>query len=543
MPPHPAMPRLTAGLLIALAGVDGPVAAAAGTYGLAERHAGSSFFDKWNFYISADVAECPVNYVNRAAAQKLITYPSSKQGNTQARWEVERGAKPNLQNWGGFNRDTVRVQSQSRYNVGPASKTRSVLIMIDVAHVPSGPGVWPAFWTVYTGAGGFPTEPVWPVRGEIDIIEGFGVDGQVLSTLHTTGPTWSNVAANKAFVSNETRKRCTMESYYNRSDFSGRPIGINKNCDVATNENAGCSIQGPNSSFGPPLNQQGGGVFAMEWSVQGPQQPHIAMWFWPRGGSTKLPTVEDSLTGPDRSSWQKPYALFPLSPDNCDPTHFMQQSLVFDTALCGRNMGARFVKACQEIGKPGCDLDDPAISPRPYFNFPHSASNYTGPVPTDPEGLASWQKIQCNLFVALHPEALKEAYWLVNAVNIYTDPAPELDNFQAACSMIGLGPTVSILGLPGGTACEDAFIALLCLIALCCCICCCRRRRLWSEKPATLHAYIRANEQGQPQSSITGARAAPPSADNKLCHGGFGSPTPRTGAPSPVMVDSRLSLQ
>jgi hypothetical protein len=104
------------------------------------------------------------------------SYPSPGSG-PQARWQVDQSTLDDPQWWGGRNRDVLRLQSRAVYDVGSAKDLpRSILVMIDVAHVPSGPGLWPAFWTVYKGDGNMPTDPVWPTLGEIDIIEGFDLD-------------------------------------------------------------------------------------------------------------------------------------------------------------------------------------------------------------------------------------------------------------------------------------------------------------------------------------------------------------------------------
>ena len=60
------------------------------------------------------------------------------------------------------------LQSKSQYDAG--------LFVIDLEHMPTGCGTWPAFWLV---------GPSWPYGGEIDIIEGVDDTSVVATTLHT----------------------------------------------------------------------------------------------------------------------------------------------------------------------------------------------------------------------------------------------------------------------------------------------------------------------------------------------------------------------
>ena len=53
-------------------------------------------------------------------------------------------------------RDSVRITSHNTYT--------HAVIVLDLAHMPTGCATWPAFWTVTSGT--------WPDGGEIDIIEG-----------------------------------------------------------------------------------------------------------------------------------------------------------------------------------------------------------------------------------------------------------------------------------------------------------------------------------------------------------------------------------
>ena len=67
-------------------------------------------------------------------------------------------------------RDSVRISSQTAYG--------DSVIVLDLAHMPSGCGTWPAFWTL-SQAG------PWPNGGEIDIIEGMHLVSRHSSELLT----------------------------------------------------------------------------------------------------------------------------------------------------------------------------------------------------------------------------------------------------------------------------------------------------------------------------------------------------------------------
>jgi hypothetical protein len=53
-------------------------------------------------------------------------------------------------------RNSIRLEGKRRFERG--------LFLLDVRHMPNGPGVWPAFWLT--------DEAAWPRNGEIDILEG-----------------------------------------------------------------------------------------------------------------------------------------------------------------------------------------------------------------------------------------------------------------------------------------------------------------------------------------------------------------------------------
>jgi len=129
-------------------------------------------------------------------------------------------------------RRSIRVQSNPTFD--------EAIIIIDLEHMPSGCGTWPAFWTC---------GPDWPNAGEIDIIEGVNRQLQDQTTLHTSSG-------------------CDMSSV-DPSSFTGawgKAIdGSNgTDCWVGSPKqwsNAGCGIlDGDQSSFGVPFNDGNGCV-------------------------------------------------------------------------------------------------------------------------------------------------------------------------------------------------------------------------------------------------------------------------------------------
>ena len=147
----------------------------------------------------------------------------------------------------------------------------------------------------------------WPNNGEIDILEGVNDQKNNLMTLHSAKGVQLNAAGNL---------------------FSGSVS--TPNCDVNAPDqakNAGCAIQDPSDlSYGTGFNDNGGGVFAVEWTSD-----LIRMWFFPRG---KFPDdIVNSQPSPN-ADWGPPRSLFSGN-FNLDD-HFKDQNIVFDTTFCGQ---------------------------------------------------------------------------------------------------------------------------------------------------------------------------------------------------------------
>ena len=286
----------------------------------------TNFFSAFNFFNEPDPTNGMVTYVDRATAATSTLVATAPQASNAIYLGLD-STTPNTPK-----RNSVRLNSQKTYNKG--------LFVIDLAHMPTGCGVWPAFWLLGSGA-------TWPINGEIDIIEGVNNQPNNSMTLHTTAG-------------------CSIQP----TGFTGHLD--TPDCDVnnaTQGKNMGCGIRNPSpTSFGAPFNAQGGGVVATEVTSQA-----ISIWFWPRG------SVPASLqnASPDPSQWGKPVARYA---GDCDiDAHFKDLQIVFDTTLCGDWAGQTWSKSGECAAK----------------------------APT------------CEAFVAANPQALGEAYWLVNAVKVF----------------------------------------------------------------------------------------------------------------------------
>mmetsp|Transcript_31317 Transcript_31317/g.76398 ORF Transcript_31317/g.76398 Transcript_31317/m.76398 type:complete len:372 (-) Transcript_31317:183-1298(-) len=273
----------------------------------------SSFTDFFEFFTSPDPTHGFVEFVNQTEALDLGML---NVGGKQIYMSVDQGADYNPQ---GPGRKSVRVQSRLTFSQG--------IFVIDLEHLPTGCGTWPAFWSV---------GPSWPKAGEIDILEGVHRNTRDQSTLHTTS-------------------ECSMGGE-DPGSFTGAwgkgQYGQNAtDCDVSSSTqyaNEGCGIlSDDDASFGDPFNAKGGGVVATVWDASG-----IRMYAWPRGDEpSDISKWSNSL---DPEGWSTPYARFDFG-KTCNGTeHFFDHQLVFDLTLCGDWAGATFGSACPDLGGESC---------------------------------------------------------------------------------------------------------------------------------------------------------------------------------------------
>ena len=312
-------------------------------YNLTDDYANEDFFSAFTFFNEPDPTEGHVEYVSKQVAHKnllagtLVNHDNAVYLGVDAQHIAETG------------RQSVRLTSKKSFNKG--------LFIADIAHAPNTIcGVWPAFWMLSSSA-------VWPVGGEIDILE--GVNDQVGNhmTLHTS----EGCSIGNASTSSPAE------------NFTGQ-LGTT-NCDVKAPDqptNAGCQISNPDpAAFGTGFNKVGGGVYAMEWT-----SASISIWHFPRAS---IPSdLSSNATNPDPSKWPTPVARFNNNSEDgskCDiDARFKDLQIVFDTTFCGAWAGNEDVWS-----KSGCV----ALAPT------------------------------CKEYVAQNPEAFTDAYWTINSVRVY----------------------------------------------------------------------------------------------------------------------------
>ena len=153
---------------------------------------------------------------------------------------------------------------------------------------------------------------------------------------------------------------------------------VTSNCDVnAPNQsnNAGCGVVDSNPlSFGAPFNQAGGGIWLMEWLPNS-----IKIWCF---GHDSAPA--DIMAGQPTSSaaWGTPHASFETGGDM--DSHFQNMQIIIDTTFCGSWAGA-------------------------VWNTSSACSSLA---PT------------CEQYIAQNGDALTDAYWAINKLQIYQQQTP-----------------------------------------------------------------------------------------------------------------------
>ncbi|KAG8994775.1 hypothetical protein FRB94_012562 [Tulasnella sp. JGI-2019a] len=264
---------------------------AAKSYKIADSFVGPSFLAGFNWEAIPDPTHGAVNYTDKAfAIQQNLTY-------TNHDTLILRADYTQTTNYPtGPGRNSVRMRSNKTYN-------SSVAIM-NLRHMPVGCATWPAFWSTL--------EADWPNSGEIDIIEGVNDVSPNLSSLHTSA-------------------NCTMVA----STMNQTGNTISADCYGGDNNGAGCGIQATKvNSYGPALNAQGGGWYAMERTDQ-----HINIWFWSRTESNIPSDVTSGGLHVNPSLWGVPTANFVST--NCDfASHFGPHNIIINLTLCGDWAGA-----------------------------------------------------------------------------------------------------------------------------------------------------------------------------------------------------------
>jgi hypothetical protein len=228
-------------------------------------------------------------------------------------------------------RESIRLEGKRRFNRG--------LFIMDVRHMPTGCGVWPAFWLT--------DEANWPVNGEIgtrlfvlfasirgrccprltqsspptpDIVEGVNYQSEAKTALHTTNGcdmfdvpmglmtgSWDTsvgIPDSKTGIPDMTFRYAQDCFVYNPHQW------LNQGC-VAIDQDGG--------SLGIPLNKKGGGIFVLEWDPI-----NRLMRTWVFSPHTKVPenlvdTIRTAHQPDERDrimpipdEWPLPYGYFPI---------------------------------------------------------------------------------------------------------------------------------------------------------------------------------------------------------------------------------------
>ncbi|GAA5928419.1 glycoside hydrolase family 16 protein [Sporobolomyces koalae] len=264
--------------------------AASPTYTLSQASMGGySFFDDWDWFTYPDPTHGWVDYrsMKQAWGEGLVYVPEPARNTTIMRVDSWTDLS-----WGKL-RGSVRISSKQKVDLGS-------IVVADIANIPHGPAVWPAFWMVGDN---------WPYGGEVDLIEGVHDSTQNQMTLHTA-------------------PGCTLTT---PMQASGAILATD--CNAFVDFNIGCGVQDTSkSSYGSGWNDAGGGVSVTQFDETG-----ISIWSFLRD------EIPDDITNgtPNPAKWGTPKARWEAS--SCDMSkYFASQNLVFDITLGGDWAGATF---------------------------------------------------------------------------------------------------------------------------------------------------------------------------------------------------------
>ncbi|GKY95819.1 hypothetical protein MPSEU_000542600 [Mayamaea pseudoterrestris] len=397
--------------------VVGPPNQPVGAYQLVELQEGSHFFDFYTFYAGKDSAGSAGynTYVSMERAQALGLVNVTMEADELDSPELSRQTGRRQDDIGRHRRTTEKSTRETTNNPKQRSQNETVpdfepfiyiksaptadgpresirlegirrfnrgLFIIDVRHVPAGCGVWAAGWMT--------DETNWPVNGEIDVIEGINYQSHAKTALHsTTGCTMENDVPYGVMTGNWDTAQGIPDAKTGVPDMTMRYA---KNCFVYDQHqwlNQGCvAVSERNDTLGAPLNDNGGGVFVLEWD---PMNRHIRSWaFTPHDNvpdnivqSIRTAHLTDSKLRvvPNPELWPLPYAYFAVGEGtSCPASHFRNMRLVFNTAFCGSVAGNRFQMDCPAQAK---------------------------------------QFQTCNDYLKSDPDEMDEAFWKIRGVYVY----------------------------------------------------------------------------------------------------------------------------
>lgn len=191
---------------------------------------------------------------------------------------------------------------------------------------------------------------------EIDVIEGINLWTQDQANLHTTG-------------------QCDFSTQYNNINMTGTWRQYNCTLGYSTSNGTGCEvIPNNNYTYGNGFNNNDGGIYA----VQLDYSLGIKIWFWsmndkdiPMSIYNKKPNVND---------FGIPFVFYPFG-EWCNASNFKNMQIMFDLYYCG-------------------------WSGQTYF-WDESCQRFTN-------------NVTCQDWVANNPSYFKDAYWLINYLDVYT---------------------------------------------------------------------------------------------------------------------------
>jgi len=352
-----------------------------GPYSLVQVQEGEGLLDSYDFFDGPDNVGSGgyVTYVNRSSAMDSGIMKVTEEVDTSysedpilSGKDAGSGNKTKFLYMGSAPtdagpREAIRLEGKTRFNRG--------LYVIDLHHMPAGCGTWPAIW--------LSDEENWPVNGEIDIIEGVNYQTAAKTALHThKGCDMSDVSDNaktggwdpavgipngKTGIPDMTPRNATNCYVYAKHQWT----------------NQGCVAVAEEGTIGEPINDVGGGVFALEWD---PYYGHIRTWAFVPHGNVPEDLKASILAGgkgssPDPDSWGKPYGVFPIGKGTgCPKKHFQNMHLIINLAFCGAVAGERYWMDC----------------PNKFKQFK-----------------------TCQEYIKSDPEELNEAYWKIKGIYVY----------------------------------------------------------------------------------------------------------------------------
>ncbi|KAB5563551.1 glycoside hydrolase family 16 protein [Coniochaeta sp. 2T2.1] len=174
-------------------------------------------------------------------------------------------------------------------------------------------------------------------------------------------------------VNNQASNAVTLHTKPGCSMSNSGSLASTKLASADCTGHIGCAQETEShGNYGAGFNAQGGGVYALEWTSD-----HIAVWFFARSDPMAAQLAAPGAV-PDPATFGQPVARFVGDSCNIDE-HFTSNNIVLNIDFCGEWAGQVW------SSDPTCA----ALAPT------------------------------CNQWVAEHPEAFVDAYWLINSIKVF----------------------------------------------------------------------------------------------------------------------------